>query len=856
MRLHRLVIMSALALAVSGWSSSASAQGDTFGIGDGHSGPRSVATANAIVNTYAGVTEDIAPGATTITITTQLVGSDAFAAKDLILVWRATGVAASEAPSGDRTKRLDLASALATTSTTLSAGAVGRYELARVKSVNGSVLTLEQPMLGAFAKTVTQVVRVPEFTTVDVAAGASLVAAPWQELGASPDLAAPNPNAQWVGGIVIFFANGAITNAGTIHANGRGFHGATPAQRAISNLGLFCDGSTLDGDPTATNGAFAPKGEGVVQSKFNAQSGGKGNISMAGGGGNCLESGGGGGANQGNGGNGSAALGAASNGLGGVGIDYDVLRRLTMGGGGGAGRHIVGLLGSQVSFGGFGGGVVYIRGASLGGTGNLQSNGANGEDSGLVGLPTALASESSGGGGAGGTIVVRLTGTLDCGQLASNGGNGGNAEVAGLPVLGAGGGGGGGRILFQASSKTGTCNVSVNPGNAGNHQGGGAQNGSPGTTVPDLPPLCLPASPSAPGTCPDGTPVCDPTTGQCAKCSGPFGSGPPDPCEVATKPVCNGDGTCQPCGGDFGSGAANACQLANAPTCFASRDPAIAGSCGKCTTDTDCTAGTHSGPTCDVASGACGVSCTKDEDCPTSQWCAPTNPATSTNGVCVPKVPNSQPVPTNPPINGECTPANGQRTCLSAVCEESDDLCGKRNSSPCPGGQAQCRSDVCFDRDKLCGFPNGEPCQADPQCRSELCKDGVCTGKPCGSDTDCPAPGQVCDPNSNTCVDGCRPEVSALADGGVVNGVCPPGATCVSPDGGPIGQCEPGDAGTGDGGGLGPLGDGGSTLGLIEGGGCSCSSTISSATSPLALLGGALGVLGLFRRRGSRKARG
>lgn len=845
MRLRRLAVMSTLALGVLAAPSLAHAQGDSFGLGDGHSGPKNV-TVSGEVNSYAGLAQDIAAGASTITITTTVIGP-AFAEKDLVLVWRATGVSPTEAPSGDQTKRLNLASALATTSTGLSAGAVGKYEFARVKSVSGAVLTLEQPMQNAFVKNVTQVVRVPEFTTVNVAAGVELRAAPWQELG-SNNPAAPNPNNPWVGGILIFLANGAITNAGTIHANGRGFHGGTPAAHTLNNIGLICNSSTLDGDPSATQNQFSPKGEGVVQSKFTAQSGGKGNISMAGGGGDCFESGGGGGANVGNGGAGSATiLTANSGGLGGVGIDYDLLSRLTMGGGGGGGRHVVGI-NSQVSFGGFGGGVVYIRAVSLGGTGKVQSNGGNGEDSGLVGLPTGVASEGSGGGGAGGSIVVRLTGTLDCSQIASAGGNGGNAEVLGAGILGAGGGGGGGRILFQAQSKTGTCAVSVSPGNAGNNGTGGAENGTAGNTTgsPDLPPLCVP------GSCTDPKPVCDPTTGACTKCSGPFGSGPPDPCEVATKPVCNPiEGSCHPCDGDFGSKSANACQLANAPTCFPTGDPSVAGSCGKCTKDADCTNGTHAGPTCDVVSGACGTGCTKDEDCQPTQWCTAVG---TTPGVCVPKVPNAQPVPPNPPINGECTPANGQRTCLSAVCEESDDLCGKKNSSPCPGGKDQCRSDICFV-DQLCGLPNGQPCQGDGQCRSDLCKGGICTGKPCGADTDCPAPGQVCDPNTNTCVDGCRPGLNAPADGGEINGTCEPPSTCVS-DGGPIGTCVPADAGAPDGGASGNLGDASTNLGLIEGGGCACSSTISSATSPLALLSAIGSVLFLFRRRGTRKSRG
>ena len=140
----------------------------------------------------------------------------------------------------------------------------------------------------------------------------------------------------------------------------------TPEQRLISSLGLFCDGSSVDGDPAAHDGRVCAKGEGVVSSKFRRTSGGKGNISECGRRRELPRDGGGGGANQGNGGNGGAALGATSNGLGGVGLDYDLFQRLSMGSGGGAGQYIVGLA-SQVSFGGFGGGVIYIRGTSISG---------------------------------------------------------------------------------------------------------------------------------------------------------------------------------------------------------------------------------------------------------------------------------------------------------------------------------------------------------------------------------------------------------------------------------------------------------------------------------------------------------
>jgi hypothetical protein len=838
-------------------SAVASAEPDSFGIGDGHSGPHTVTAGDQEVNSYAGVTADVAAGSTSITITQTVLGP-AFAANDLVMVWRATGVDASEAKSGDQTTRVDLSKALATTSTTtLSAGLVGRYEYARVSAVTGSVLTLTKPLVSGFTKNVTQVVRVPEYTTVTLSAGTSMRARPWQELSGDP--AHPNPANPWVGGILVVFANSEIKNDGILHANARGFHGGTPVAANL-NLNLTCSSSNLDGDPTTANSQYSPKGEGIVQSKFTAQSGGKGNIANAGGGGDCFESGGGGGANFGNGGNGGTGaatqlLTPNSNGLGAVGIDYDILNRLTMGGGGGAGRHTT-ALDSSVSFGGFGGGVVYLRASTISGAGKVQANGGDGEDSGLVGLPAGVASEGSGGGGAGGTVVIRLTGTLACGQVASIGGNGGDAEVVGLNVFGAGGGGGGGRVFFQAQSGGGACPIAVNAGNAGNQTQGGAQNGTVGgTTGGSGPPLCVPAGAGVPGNCPATTPVCDPNTGLCTTCSGPFGSGPPDPCPTNLQPVCLVTGSCVPCNGDFGSGATQSCQLANAPTCLVTSDPTVSGSCGKCKDDTDCTntstADTHTGPRCDTASGACGTPCTKDADCKTTEWCAPTS---STGGVCVPKVPNGQPLPNQTPINGDCTPENGQRTCLSAVCEDADNLCGKKNSSPC-AGNAQCRSLICFD-DHLCGKPNGQPCSGDGQCRSDLCESGTCTGKPCGSDVDCPSPGQICDVNSKKCIDGCHPGLTEPGDGGApINGTCELPTTCVG-DGGTVGTCTPGDGGLTDGGtgsnGLNP----GSTAGLIEGGGCSCNTALSSAASPLSLLGVLCSGLILMRRRTKRRTRG
>ncbi|MCW5816192.1 MAG: hypothetical protein KIT84_34665 [Labilithrix sp.] len=823
----------------------ARAEIDTFGLGDGHSGAK-VVVGDEEINSYAGLTADAAAGATTLAIsalaapTAPRVAAP-FANGDLVLVWRATGVAESAAPSG-----ADTVLALPTAPSTPSnaQGLVGQYELARVETAAAGSLTLTKPLVNAYARAVSQVVRVPEYTTVNVPAGTSLRASAWQEIGGAP--ATPNATNPWAGGIVIFLATGAITidNGATIHANARGFHGGVPAQRTINNPGLLnCDRDAVDGDPQSE--PFSPKGQGVVHTRYAATIGAKGNVSIAGGGGNCVEAGGGGGANLGNGGAGSGTIAnLGSGGEGGAGITYDVLTRLTMGGGGGAGRHLSGLV-SVASLGGFGGGVVYVRGASMGGAGRIQANGGDGENSGIAGLPPGLTSEGSGGGGAGGTVVVRLAGTLDCDQLATPGGDGGSAQVLGLPVFGAGGGGGGGRVFFQATTKTPNCDIVVTPGNPGNGGQGGSQGGGPGGTQP--PPaggLCLPTTATATGTCVDPTPICDPVSGDCQPCSGPFGGGSPRACPVEVEPVCMTDGSCVPCNGDFGTGATQACQLFASPTCLTTGG--LTGACGKCTTNADCAGPGHAGPVCNVNNGVCGTACTNDADCKTTEWCAPRAPDGS--NVCIPKTPNGEPVPPFSPIDGECTQEKGERVCLSAVCEEIDDKCGKLNSTPCQAAP-ECRSLICFDADKKCGLPNGEPCTGDTQCRSDLCQGGTCTAQGCASDPDCPA-NHVCE--AQLCVEGCRPGSQQ----------CPPGQQCVAPDGGPVGSCVPaGDGGVPDGGSVGdggPVGDGGlvdgdagDTAGIIEGGGCACNSTTSPASS-LSVVGAVASVLALIRRRKQR----
>lgn len=811
-QLLRSLISGAMVASVALVGATARAEVDTFGLGDGHNGAKTVA-GNETVNSYAPVAADVAPGATQIAFGAVRGDAAGFAAGDLVMVWRAVGVATSEV--GSRfTDRLQL------TSAGVGEGAVGTYELARVQIVTGSTMTLTKPLVRGFKKDVSQVVKVPEYTTLDVPINTSIVATPWEASGTG-----------FSGGIVVVLANGAITLGGKIDADGAGFRGGAKVQR-LANLTAPCtaeDGTPADG--------FANKGEGVLHTEFGPTKGGRGNWSLAAGGGNCQESGGGGGGNFGAGGvGGDSILSSGRGGRGGVGIDYSLLERITLGGGGGAGEQKNGV-GSD---GGRGGGAIILRAKSVTGTGTFSAIGATAANAGILNLE----SDGAGGGGAGGSILVRTTGQAECGGLTASGGNGGDTQVVGVGAWGPGGGGGGGRVLIQALGVGADCKANVAPGANGSSgvTPRGATAGVAGATQPaPTGPYCFSNPPvAADSQCADPKPVCDIPNGECKPCNGGFGSGSTLSCPVPNEPVCSTDGSCAACERDFTVPGNAACQTLGAPYCELTGPDA--GKCGKCENDADCVGPTHAGPKCHLPAGFCGTACTSDTDCKNTEWCS--------QNVCIPKTPNGQPVSNFPPdTNGQCTPPVGARTCLSGVCEEDDDLCGLKNGSPCDETKKeQCRSNICHPPDDLCGLPNGAPCQQNEQCRSLECKAGVCAG--CQEDTDCVL-GQVCDKATNQCVPGCRPGAQAPADGGRVHGQCPPGEECKARDGGMIGDCVPiADAGAD----AGPV-DAGDTYaaGLVEGGGCSCRTSVAAATPPFAFFAAAAaGMFAVRRRRNHR----
>ncbi len=411
----------------------ARAEPDAFGLGSGRDGPLSVTAADTVVNAYTSLTAPRLAGDAALPV----VGTAGFAAGDLVMVLQTTGLVPP--PASGLAGPFDL-----------SVDPVGRWELARLSAVSADTLSLAAPLVHGYAASVTQVLRVPEYTTVSVAAAASIVPSPWD--GAK-------------GGVVAFLATGTVTNAGAIRASGAGFRGGLFVNQATSGYGC----ADLD---QAENAGGAQKGEGVASTRYGPSETGMGNVANGAGGGMCHNGGGGGGGHGGRGGPGGRTwLGDGSRdagGLGGAVVTYSLFDHLTFGGGGGAGQGND----DAGTSGGNGGGAIFIRAQAFTGNGSIS---ANGENAANTGNPDGgNTNDGAGGGGAGGSIYLRLAGPLVCGGLTASGGGGGSIQTA---YHGPGGGGAGGRILVQAASLT--CTPAVLSGIGGTQSAMLAEGGLP-----------------------------------------------------------------------------------------------------------------------------------------------------------------------------------------------------------------------------------------------------------------------------------------------------------------------------------------------------------------------------------------
>ncbi|MCU0698625.1 MAG: Ig-like domain-containing protein [Myxococcaceae bacterium] len=447
-------------------------------------------TVNGVVqlNEYTALAANAAAGATSITVAdaTQLNSATfgPLAAGDLLMIYQAQGAAIDGSDS-------------AAFGTVTALNGAGLHETIEVASVSGNTITLGNGCLGLrnaySAAGRTQVVRVPQFTSLTVSMTGTVTALPWDGTR---------------GGIVALHVRDTLTLQGTIDVAGLGFRGGQTDGDAFPT-----PGTDVGGFRAAAGSQGGEKGEGIAgfQAAYDGVGGryGRGAPANAGGGGNAFRAGGGGGANASNTNlwsgqgvmdgtvigfqawqadpgrtlptntGGSAALAnnsgggrggysfSSSNqnavatgpgagawggnlrrergGLGGRPLDPSATGRLFFGGGGGAGDGSQG----EAGRGGAGGGLIYLMATTVSGAGALVANGAPG------GNTTGTHRDSAGGGGAGGTVLVRAT-TLSGLSIAANGGEGGSQLISsGLDeATGPGGGGSGGFIATQGGTVT------------------------------------------------------------------------------------------------------------------------------------------------------------------------------------------------------------------------------------------------------------------------------------------------------------------------------------------------------------------------------------------------------------------
>ena len=286
---------------------------------------------------------------------------------------------------------------------------VGTWETRRITAIAINTLTLSAPLTNAYDGTThrIQVVRVPNYTTVTVAPGATLTTSAWT--GAS-------------GGLLALRANGAVTVAsgGLISAASRGFRQGLPGHFNAGGgqlAGYVGEGPTVLWDTVHQPMAIDGSGGGGDGAGSYAAGGGGAGYGMNGG-------------NSSLGGGPSPpqwAYGRTSATGGGVFGQADLVR-MTMGPAGGSGGQDPPSSGGGQ--GGGGGGIVWIAADAIIINGTVDARG----QAGLIGGNKG--DNGGGGGGAGGAILVRArTATLGTNMVQASGGTGGggwNGGTAGV----------------------------------------------------------------------------------------------------------------------------------------------------------------------------------------------------------------------------------------------------------------------------------------------------------------------------------------------------------------------------------------------------------------------------------------
>ncbi len=439
----------------------------------GKDGAFTATAANTTINSYTTLTAGAGSGDSTITVSSAA----GITAGDVLLIYQAQGATISTTNAN-------------TYGAVSALGNAGRYEYVSVASVSGTTITLGRacsltPLRFSYSSGA-QVLRVPQYSSLTVNAGASIVPQIWN--GST-------------GGVVAAIVDGTATVNGSINANGLGFRGG-----AIDNV-TSGNATDVPAYVATTTADGAEKGESIAgsQATYDGLGGryNRGAPANGGGGGNAHNAGGGGGANGGSavgwngqgvpdtsvagwvtawnidgtltaatnspgGGRGGYTFGSADQnalttapgtgswggnsrrergGLGGRPLANNPSivgdTRLFLGGGGGAGDGNNGAAAPGAN----GGGLLLLVATAVAGSGNLQANGATATNT----LPGH--NDSPGGGGGGGSVVLVApgAGTL---SLSATGGLGGNQLITNNESEGPGGGGGGGFIASPAGTGT------------------------------------------------------------------------------------------------------------------------------------------------------------------------------------------------------------------------------------------------------------------------------------------------------------------------------------------------------------------------------------------------------------------
>lgn len=462
----------------------------------GQDGDAVVSMPGMVLNTYSTLGMPALKGDKSITVTNAADLKDARTGAalkkgDLLMLYQAQGATID---TSNDPKKFGTVSAL---------NGTGKFEFVTVENVAGNLVVIGASCSGlqnaypTAAKT--QVVRVPQFNSLKINSGASVVSKTWD--GTS-------------GGIVAVHVLTDTRIEGAIDVTAQGFRGGK-----VDTVSNAINSPKVTNMSSKDPAQGAEQGEGIAGSQDDYQMGvgkyGRGAPANGGGGGNAHNAGGGGGAGGGDvtkwsghgvmdktvtggmtawaldqafkdngnlftsatgGGRGGystsrvAMAGAADptvdapgdakwggnlrydvGGLGGHPLQPTAGFELFLGGGGGAGDQDSNSGGN----GGNGGGVVILVSNTvtvpMGSGGMIQAGGGDGADTGNS------HSDAAGGGGGGGSIFLLTGKALDPNvQLVANGGYGGSQERSPSDALeadGPGGGGGGGVIVYMAGGK-------------------------------------------------------------------------------------------------------------------------------------------------------------------------------------------------------------------------------------------------------------------------------------------------------------------------------------------------------------------------------------------------------------------